>query len=273
MLCAAATSPPKKQTSTAPEEQKCEVRIRNPLGLDSTRFNPNWNVAPTHQVPALRRADPEWDAGGAGGGTDRGTELVALRWGLIPSWAKGVPPKFGTIMATCERLATAPTWRGPWRGRGGRGDKNGGVGQRCILPALGFYEWQAITDAAGRPGKQPWYIRVGDQPVFGMAGLWDASTRADGSVVESCAVITVPANAVMNVIDGTSVANGGTNDGRMPAILTVEAQEAWLHGSADEAFACLKPYSDELTIAWPVSTRVNSVKNNDERLVEEATVA
>ena len=156
MLCAAATSPPKKQTSTAPEEQKCEVRIRNPLGLDSTRFNPrfnpNWNVAPTHQVPALRRADPESDAGGA--------------------------------------------------------------------------------------------------------------------VVESCAVITVPANAVMNVIDGTSVANGGANDGRMPAILTVEAQEAWLHGSADEAFACLTPYSDELTIAHKVSSRVNSVKNNDEGLAQ-----
>ena len=247
----------------SPEEADIErtwnkVRIRNPLGLDSTRFNPNWNVAPTHQVPALRRADPESDASGAGGGTERGTELVALRWGLIPSWAKGVPPKFGTIMATCERLATAPTWRGPWRG-----GKKGA--QRCILPALGFYEWQAITDAAGRPGKQPWYIRVGDQPVFGMAGLWDASTRADGSVVESCAVITVPANAVMNVIDSTV----GTNDGRMPAILTVEAQEAWLHGSAEEAFACLKPYSDELTIAHKVSSRVNSPKNNDAGLVEE----
>ena len=114
-------------------------------------------------------------------------------------------------------------------------------------------------------GKQPCTIRVGDQPVFGMAGLWDASTRADGSVVESCAVITVPANAVMNVIDGTV----GTNDGRMPAILTVEAQEAWLHGSAEEAFACLTPYSDELTIARKVSSRVNSPKNNDEGLVEE----
>ena len=142
----------------SPEEADIErtwnkVRIRNSLGLDSTRFNPNWNVAPTHQVPALRRADPESDAGGA--------------------------------------------------------------------------------------------------------------------VVESCAVITVPANAVMNMIDGTSVANGGTNDGRMPAILTVEAQEAWLHGSADEAFACLTPYSDELTIALKVSSRVNSPKNNDAALVEE----
>ena len=184
-----------------------------------------------------------------------------MRWGLIPSWAKGVAPKFGTIMATCERLATAPTWRGPWRG-----NKNGG--QRCILPARGFYEWQPVTDAAGRPAKRPHYIRIGDQPIFGMAALWDASTKEDGSVAESCAVITVPANAVMNVIDGTSVSNGGTHDGRMPGILTKEEQEVWLHGTPAEAFGCLKPYSDELTIAYPVSLRVNSVKNNDAGLVE-----
>jgi putative SOS response-associated peptidase YedK len=113
----------------SPEEAAIErewnrVRIRNPLGLDRT----NWNVAPTHQVPALRRVGRDAEAGG----TEGGVELVALRWGLIPSWAKGVAPKFGTIMATCERLASAPTWRGPWRG-----GKNGG--QRCILPARGFY--------------------------------------------------------------------------------------------------------------------------------------
>ena len=113
----------------SPEEAAIErewnrVRIRNPLGLDSTRFGPNWNVAPTHQVPALRRCEGDAEAGRAEGGA----ELVALRWGLIPSWAKGVPPKFGTIMATCERLATAPTWRGPWK-----------RGQRCILSARGFY--------------------------------------------------------------------------------------------------------------------------------------
>ena len=60
-------------------------------------------------------------------------------------------------------------------------------------------------------------------------------------------MITIPANAVMNVIDGTSVSNGGTNDGRMPAVLTPEDRHTWLYGSKEEAFACLKPYSDELT--------------------------
>ena len=61
------------------------------------------------QVPAIRRIEE-----GAAEGQN-GTELVTLHWGLIPFWAKGVAPNFGTIMATRERLATAPTWRGPWR--------------------------------------------------------------------------------------------------------------------------------------------------------------
>ena len=116
-------------------------------------------------------------------------------------------------------------------------------------------------------------IRVRDHVGFSMAALWDASTRADGSGIEPCAVITIPANAVMNVIDGTSVGNEDTNDGRMPATLIKEAQAVWLHGTLEEAFACLVPYSDELTIAHLVSKRVNSSKNNDERLVEEVAVA
>ena len=98
-----------------------------------------------------------------------------------------------------------------------------------------------------------------------MAALWDVSIKEDGTRVESCAVITVPANQVMDVIDGTEA----THDGRMPAILTRAAQEAWLHGTPEQACACLKPYEDELTIGCKVSSRVNSPKNNDAGLVEE----
>ena len=68
------------------------TRIRDQIKI------PNWNVSPTHQVPAIRRIE----AGAAEG--QNGTELVTLRWGLIPFWAKGVAPKFGTIMATRELL-------------------------------------------------------------------------------------------------------------------------------------------------------------------------
>ena len=98
-----------------------------------------------------------------------------------------------------------------------------------------------------------------------MAGLWDGSTKEDGAVIESGAVITLPANEVMNLIQNTT----GTNEGRMPAILHPADQEAWLHGTQEQAFACLAPYENELTIGCKVSARVNRPKNNDARLVEE----
>ena len=99
-----------------------------------------------------------------------------------------------------------------------------------------------------------------------MAGLWDGSTKEDGAVIESCAVITLPANEVMNLIQNTA----GTNEGRMPAILRPANQEAWLHGTPVQAFACLTPCEDELTIGCKVSSRMISPKNNDEKLIEAA---
>ena len=84
-------------------------------------------------------------------------------------------------------------------------------------------------------------------------------------MIESCAVITLPANEVMNLIQNTA----GTNEGRMPAILHPAGQEAWLRGTPEQAFACLMPYEDELTIGCKVSSRVNRPKNNDAGLVVE----
>ncbi len=198
----------------------------------------NYNVAPTQQVPVVRR------------GADGLPALAALRWGLIPFWAKGVAPKYSTINATIERILDAPSYRGPWR-----------RAQRCIVPALGFYEWQVIEAAGGKPAKQPWYIEIGDQAIFGMAGVWDASTAEDGTVVESCTLITLPANRMMAVIHNTRQ--------RMPAILEASQHAAWLQGDADQAFACLTPYADELMIARPVSNRVNSPHNNDAVMLQE----
>jgi putative SOS response-associated peptidase YedK len=197
----------------------------------------NYNTSPTHLVPALRRA------------ADGGAELVPMRWGLIPFWAKGVAPKFNTINATLERMQEAPTYRGPWR-----------HGRRVIVPALGFYEWQIVDVAGGKSVKRPYYIGIGDQRIFGMAGLWDTSTADDGTSIESCTLITLPANRVMAAIH-----NGRE---RMPAILERADHQAWLGGTPDVAFACLKPYDDELMIARVVSSRVNSPKNNDATLID-----
>lgn len=191
----------------------------------------SFNVAPSTDVPAVIAS--------AAGGND-GT---LLRWGLVPFWAHGVAPKYSTINATIERLAEAPTYRGPWK-----------RGQRCILPAAGFYEWQQ------RPaGKQPYFVRVADREVFGFAGLWDRSVAPDGTVVHSCTIITMPANRLMAEIHNSRQ--------RMPAILREADHESWLHGTPEEARAALIPYPEENLLAWPVSTRVNSPRNDDEGLI------
>lgn len=195
----------------------------------------SYNIAPTQQVPIMRMGE-----GGA--------EAVMVRWGLIPAFARGEPGKFATINARIERFESAASYRGSWK-----------RGQRCIQPASGFYEWH--VDAQGR--KSPYLITLADQEVFGFAALWDRSLRADGTVVESCAHLTLPANGLM-----ADIHNAGIHPGRMPAILHREDQETWLRGSLEEARAVLAPYPADLMVAHAVSTRVNSVRNNGPELIE-----
>jgi putative SOS response-associated peptidase YedK len=195
----------------------------------------SYNIAPTQQVPIMR--------------LENGAPAAAMvRWGLIPSFAHGNPGKFSTINARIETFATAAAFRGAWQ-----------LAQRCIQPASGFYEWH--LDAQGR--KTPYLITLADQELFGFAGLWDWSVRDDGVVIESCAHITMPANELL-----ADVHNSGNHPHRMPAILRREDHEAWLKGTPAEARAVLAPYSADLMLARPVSTRVNSVRNNGPELIE-----
>ena len=87
------------------------------------RFETSYNVAPSQQVPVVRR------------GAD-GTEGVMLRWGLVPFFAKGVAPKYSTINARVETVETAASYRGPWK-----------RGQRCIQlpPASTSGTWAAMA--------------------------------------------------------------------------------------------------------------------------------
>jgi putative SOS response-associated peptidase YedK len=165
-----------------------------------------------------------------------------LRWGLIPFFARGEPPKYSTINARIETVETAASYRGPWN-----------RGQRCLQLAHGFFEWH--QDSEGR--KRPYYIRLADQPIFAFAALWDRSIKPDGVAVESVVHITLPANDLMKELH-----NAGTNAHRMPAILSREEQTIWLSGSTDEARTVLKPYPANVMDAYEVSTAVNTPKNN-----------
>jgi len=99
-------------------------------------------------------------------------------------------------------------------------------------------------------------------PIFAFAGLWDSSKTAAGEVFESCVHITMPANRIVGEIHNTQH--------RMPAILARQDREAWLEGTAEQAWSALKPYPDEHMVAWPVSTRVNKPANNDPQLIAPA---
>ncbi|MCC6172785.1 MAG: SOS response-associated peptidase [Gammaproteobacteria bacterium] len=193
----------------------------------------SWNVAPTRQVPVVRL------------GRDGVREGVTMRWGLVPFFAHGVPPKYSTTNARVETLESAASYRGPWK-----------RSQRCLLPAAGFYEWQVGDD--GR--KQAWYIHLVDQEAFGFAGLWDRSEAADGTVTESCTIITLPANDLMAQVHNTRA--------RMPAILAREDHDAWLGGPPAAARAALQPYPDGMMVAYRVGARVNSPRNDDPSLIE-----
>jgi putative SOS response-associated peptidase YedK len=198
-------------------------------------FEPSYNVAPTNAVPVIRVQDGQ-RAG------------LSMRWGLIPYFAQGIPPKYSTINATIENMERGAAWRGAWS-----------RGQRCIMPANAFYEWHMGEDGK----KNPYLIKLADQDVFGFAALWDRSIAADGNVIESCAIITMPGNELMKQIHNT-----GAHPFRMPALLAKEDRERWLTGTADEARLALKPYPQDCMVAYQVSTRVNSPKNNDQSLLD-----
>ncbi|MEJ1960885.1 MAG: SOS response-associated peptidase [Gammaproteobacteria bacterium] len=223
-------------------EQEAAERYWRVHGLP--KWVVSFNVPPTATVPVIRRTGAGRAAyESAAYGAAAPNECVLLRWGLVPFWSRGLAPKYSTFNARIERMQTAPSFRGPWA-----------RGQRCILPAAGFYEWQVRTG-----GKQPYVIKIADREVFGFAGLWDRSEGPDG-VIESCTILTMPANGLMSEIHNTGH--------RMPAILQEAQHEAWLSGTVEDASAALVPYPEDLMVAWQVSPRVNSPKNDDESLTE-----
>jgi putative SOS response-associated peptidase YedK len=121
------------------------------------------------------------------------------------------------------------------------------LAERCILPAMGFYKWRTNADGT----RQPFFVHAEDQDICGFAGFWER---------ESCAIITVPANAFMMEIDGA--------DANMPAILSRDMRDIWLYGTAARAAAALSAYPAERLVAYTVSSRVDSLDNNDETLIE-----
>lgn len=189
---------------------------------------PRHNIAPSQAVAVVRRAD---DGGRR--------EIVHMRWGFVPAWARDPDSMHRPINARAETVAGKPMFRDAFRNR------------RCLIPADGFYEWRP---AAG--GKQPWRIVRADGAPFAFAGLWDRWKGRDGQVIESCVIITTDANATIRPIHE-----------RMPVMLDIGRFETWLSGPAIAAAELMEPYRGALA-AFPVSRRVNDPSNDDPELIE-----
>ncbi len=197
-------------------------------------LRPRYNVAPTQQVPIVRHA-PDDDL----------RELAQVRWGLIPFWAKDAKIGYSLINARAEGIDAKPSFCEAFK-----------RGRRCLIPADGFYEWAKDT----KP-KQPWRITLKDGGPFAFAGLWERWEKApDGVSVESCTIITTAANALVAELHD-----------RMPVILAPETYSAWLgedSAAAPELLALLAPFPPDALRAFPVSTVVNSPKNDTPECVE-----
>ncbi len=194
-----------------------------------------YNIAPSQDVAALR----------AGANNER--ELIMLRWGLVPGWAKDPAMGNRMINARAETVAEKPAFRTAFRQR------------RCLIPADGFFEWQKTPDGS----KQPYLIGRPDGEPFTMAGLWEhwQPPGAD-QPLETCTIITTEANGTVAPIHH-----------RMPVILAAEDRDAWLDpapSSAESLTALLRPApADELT-AQTVDRHVNNARHDDPACIEPA---
>ncbi len=195
------------------------------------KFAAKYNVAAAAYVPAIRLHEGQ-------------SEGVMMRWGLIPSWAEGKPTAHQTVCVHSNRVDRSDVYRAPWLNS-----------QRCILPIAGFYVWQLTP----KNYRQPFFVRLAERSVFGVAAIWDRSVSEDDDVIESCSIVCVPANDLM-----TGIAN---TDGEMPAILRRRDYQTWLQGTPVAARAVLRPCQPSWMQAYPVSPRINSMVADDAALI------
>ncbi|MBR0657569.1 SOS response-associated peptidase [Plastoroseomonas arctica] len=186
---------------------------------------PSWNIAPT-QVSLVVRRHPQSGE----------RHLDALRWGLVPRWAKDITGAARLMNARSEGIAQKPSFREAFADR------------RCLVPMDGFYEWRKQG-----AGKQAYAAALRSGEPMAMAGLWEGWKQPDGTWLRTYTIITTTANAKLSLVHE-----------RMPVILPPETWEEWLSGAADEAV--LRPYPAEGIAIWPVDNRVGRFAENDAAL-------
>ncbi|WP_119459738.1 SOS response-associated peptidase [Rhodospirillaceae bacterium SYSU D60014] len=201
-------------------------RITEPSAANAPNLEPRYNLAPTQSAPVVRH-NPETG----------GRSLDMLRWGLVPHWAKDMSIGNKLINARAEGIDTKPSFRSAFAKR------------RCLVPAGGFYEWKKEGTK-----KQPYAIALKSGEPMSFAGLWENWQDPDsGEWIRTFTIVTTEANEFLAPLHN-----------RMPVILHPTAHSLWLGetpAKPDTLKALLKLYPADEMQAWPVSTRVNNVRN------------
>jgi putative SOS response-associated peptidase YedK len=131
--------------------------------------------------------------------------------------------------------------------------------RRCVVVADSVYGWRKNPDGS----KTPMRVMLTSGEPFALAGLWDVWKTPEGDRLRTCTIITTEPNTLVAPLHN-----------RMAAILPPEHEADWLaQGRDDTAFlrALLQPFPAERMKAYPVSPRVNNVKNDDPSLIEPVT--
>ena len=225
--------------------------VAPPAQADREGLRPSYNVAPQQQVAAVMA--PRTDGTAAGQAPAR---LRAMRWGLVPSWAKD--PKVGNRMinARVETVSDKPAYR---RLVGSR---------RCLLPADGWYEWQVVPperSATGKARKQPFLMSLADGSLVGLAGLyswWRDQDVADDedprAWLGTVTVLTTDAEPALQAVHD-----------RMPVVLPVQDWPAWVDRDvpAQEALARVAALPQGRFVTAPVQAAVGNVRNDAQALL------
>ena len=201
-------------------------------------FGPSWNVAPQTFQPGVRL------------NRDTGErEIVLMRWGLIPFWAKDPSIGLRTINAKAETINTTPAFREAIKYR------------RCLVPADAFYEWQKLEAKT----KQPFAIALKNHEPYAFAGLWEKwKDRKAGTELLTFTVITADPNEVVQPMHD-----------RMPMIIPERSYDRWLQqGDADRPpVDLLRAYDADKMTAWKVDKAMGNVKNDSPELIKAASAA
>ena len=195
---------------------------------DLKDWRPRFNVAPQTEIPVIRA------------GTGSGRQVLPMRWGLIPHWAKDPSIAANLINARAETIAEKPAFRDSYAAR------------RCLVPASAFYEWQNIGN-----GKQPFAIRVKESDSFAIGGIWSAWHAPGGDTLLTVCLITTAPNTLMAPIHS-----------RMPVIVSAVHHDLWLNGPKEAARHLLAPYPADRMEAWPVSRSVGNPRHDGPDLLE-----